>query len=289
MADNNKVCWNSEVSIVLGGEAGQGIQSIEYILGHVLRTAGYNVFSTSEFMSRIRGGCNTTQIRVSSKKVAAFTKRIDILVAFGNDVVAHLGDRVTNQTIILCEPAIMTRAQNPQVIEVPFSNIALEVGNKIYANTVAAGLLAGLFNIDLSLLQKFLTGYFSTKTSELIDKNLDAAQRGHIVGSQILQSGALCIDIPRDAGNDNELFMTGADSVGIGALPEVVTLWRPILCHHQQPCSRFSQNNRRNSALSSSRLRTKSQQSIWLLEPGTQEPGVLPQLPGADSRLWVKA
>ncbi|MCI5131596.1 MAG: hypothetical protein D3904_08740 [Candidatus Electrothrix sp. EH2] len=49
-----------EVSIVFSGAAGQGIQSIETILTKLLKRAGYHVFSTKEFMSRIRGGINST-------------------------------------------------------------------------------------------------------------------------------------------------------------------------------------------------------------------------------------
>ncbi|MBA7660129.1 hypothetical protein ES703_68128 [subsurface metagenome] len=44
------------VSIVLAGEAGQGIQTVEHILARVLKLSGYNVFSSKEYMSRIRGG-----------------------------------------------------------------------------------------------------------------------------------------------------------------------------------------------------------------------------------------
>jgi 2-oxoglutarate ferredoxin oxidoreductase subunit alpha len=45
-----------DISIVLCGEAGQGIQTIEYVLTHLLKLSGYNVFATKEYMSRIREG-----------------------------------------------------------------------------------------------------------------------------------------------------------------------------------------------------------------------------------------
>jgi 2-oxoglutarate ferredoxin oxidoreductase subunit alpha len=47
------------VSIVLAGEAGQGIQTVEYILTRVLKLSGYNVFASKEYMSRIRGAPTT--------------------------------------------------------------------------------------------------------------------------------------------------------------------------------------------------------------------------------------
>jgi 2-oxoglutarate ferredoxin oxidoreductase subunit alpha len=52
-----------DLSIVLAGEAGQGVNSIEVILIGIIKKAGYNVYATKEYMSRVRGGINTTQLR----------------------------------------------------------------------------------------------------------------------------------------------------------------------------------------------------------------------------------
>jgi hypothetical protein len=39
----------SEVSIVLCGQAGQGIQTVEFLLTRILKVAGYHVFATKEY------------------------------------------------------------------------------------------------------------------------------------------------------------------------------------------------------------------------------------------------
>jgi 2-oxoglutarate ferredoxin oxidoreductase subunit alpha len=52
-----------DLSIVICGQAGQGVQTLEESwLNHKL--TGYHVFAANEFMSRIRGGMNSTEIRV---------------------------------------------------------------------------------------------------------------------------------------------------------------------------------------------------------------------------------
>ena len=66
-----------DVSIVLCGEAGQGIQTVERFLTRVLKFDGFNVFATKEYMSRVRGGLNSTEIRVSSKNIKSFVSKID--------------------------------------------------------------------------------------------------------------------------------------------------------------------------------------------------------------------
>ena len=45
-----------DYSIKIGGEAGQGIQTIGDALGRVFARSGYHVFSNQDYESRIRGG-----------------------------------------------------------------------------------------------------------------------------------------------------------------------------------------------------------------------------------------
>ena len=66
MDENSTLQKKDDISIVLCGQAGQGIQTVEYLLTRIFKLAGYNVFATKEYMSRVRGGLNSTQLRVSS-------------------------------------------------------------------------------------------------------------------------------------------------------------------------------------------------------------------------------
>ena len=71
-----------DLSIVLCGEAGQGIQTVEQILTQVLKLSGFNVFATKEYMSRVRGGTNSTEIRISSHRISSFVLAIHIDTIF---------------------------------------------------------------------------------------------------------------------------------------------------------------------------------------------------------------
>ena len=65
MIDEN-VSKISEVSIVLSGAAGQGIQAVEHILTRVAKGSGFHIFATKEYMSRVRGG--NTQLPCASQR-----------------------------------------------------------------------------------------------------------------------------------------------------------------------------------------------------------------------------
>ena len=48
-------------------------------------------------MSRVRGGENSTEIRVSSKRVISYVHRIDILLALSEGAVDHLKNRINSK------------------------------------------------------------------------------------------------------------------------------------------------------------------------------------------------
>lgn len=206
-----------DASIVLCGAAGQGIQTVEHLATRILKQSGYHVFSCSEFMSRIRGGTNSTEIRVSSKPVDAFVNRIDILFVFDPSALGHLGDRVSADTVIIGEREMIGETDHT-IIEVAFADIASEIGNKIYANTVAAGVLAGVFGADMEAMEGFLRAFFGGRSKEIIDDNVQAAQRGYEIGQGIVEQDRLEIDIEPDAAATDWLIMNGSEAVGLGAL-----------------------------------------------------------------------
>lgn len=121
MKDNLISGFNKEVSIVLCGEAGQGIQTVEHILIQTLKLSGYHVFSTQEYMSRIRGGSNSTLVRVSSNRVSAPVDRIDLLIPFSPGAVSHIQKRISPMTVLLGEKKIYGKEyQGERAIDVPF-------------------------------------------------------------------------------------------------------------------------------------------------------------------------
>jgi 2-oxoglutarate/2-oxoacid ferredoxin oxidoreductase subunit alpha len=208
-----------EASIVLCGEAGQGIQTIEHLLTQILKLSGYHVFSTQEYMSRIRGGNNSTLIRVSSKRVSAPVDRIDLLIPFSKGAVKHVERRISGRTVILGEKkSFETEYQVAGAIDIPFSEVASKVGGAIYANTVAVGLVAGLFQVERTTLEHYLCRHFSGKEEDVVLKNIEAAQNGYTLGEDLLRKGVLRIEIQKNPRLRNEIIMDGVEAVALGAI-----------------------------------------------------------------------
>ncbi len=211
----------NDLSIVLCGQAGQGIQTVEYLLTRIFKLAGYNVFATKEYMSRIRGGTNSTETRISSGPVCASVSRIDILIPFNQGAVQHVEKRISPKTIILADKDTITDdfdQTRHKFIDVPFTKTASEIGNKIYSNVVAVGTIAGLFGLELQTVSKYVKKYFSAKSDDVVQKNLDAAKEGFNLGAGLVNSSKIKIDIRNDADVKNQILLSGTEAVALGAI-----------------------------------------------------------------------
>jgi 2-oxoglutarate ferredoxin oxidoreductase subunit alpha len=139
-----------DYTIKIGGEAGQGIQTIGETLGRVFSRAGHSVFTHQDYESRVRGGHNFFQIRFADTPVRASRERIDILVALDRESIGlHAGELAGKGQIIYDSAALKEKHDGPQYLDVPFTDLALRHGgNRIMANTVATGAVLGMLGMD---------------------------------------------------------------------------------------------------------------------------------------------
>jgi 2-oxoglutarate ferredoxin oxidoreductase subunit alpha len=206
-----------DISIVLCGEAGQGIQTVEKILISVLKLSGYFVFSAREFMSRIRGGSNSTEIRVSDKPVNSFVEEIDILIPLDSKAVDHVKWRISKDTIMIGKKEFI-EGKSKRIFEVPFIELAKETGNKLYANTVTVGLLSGMLGVDFSTVEDFIRGFFKRKNEEIVKGNIEAGKKGFEIGEKLIKENKVDFKIKKNEKIKSSLLLSGTELVSLGAI-----------------------------------------------------------------------
>jgi 2-oxoglutarate ferredoxin oxidoreductase subunit alpha len=211
--------FSGDISLVLGGAAGQGVQTVEALLVQVLKREGYNVFASKEYMSRIRGGSNSTEIRVTDRKSSAFVKRIDFLFAMDKDVISHLEKRISKETILLGErEKVCGRAEECHVIDVPFTRFANELDNPIYTSTVAVGVALGILRADEGVFENYLREHFARKGEEVVKKNIEAAQKGYAFGKHIAYHEGIEVRLSKSRAVEDEVLLDGTEALGLGVL-----------------------------------------------------------------------
>lgn len=202
-----------ECKILIGGEAGQGIQTISYILSKYFYRIGYYVYTVESYQSRIRGGHNFSLLRISDKPIFGINNSfIDILIALNTETIDIHSKNVKDEGHIICDEEMKTNNTSPNIFKAPLRKIALDVAKtKIVENTVVCGLLLGLTNGDKSEMEKIISEYFKP---EDVEKNINAMKAGYEYG---INSGKKCKDFPKRE-RYSRVFMSGGEAVGFGAI-----------------------------------------------------------------------
>ncbi|MBN1290564.1 MAG: 2-oxoacid:acceptor oxidoreductase subunit alpha [Candidatus Latescibacteria bacterium] len=219
MAESSK--YKNEVSIVIAGAAGQGIQTVEILLTKLLKLCGYNFFATKEYMSRVRGGNNSTEIRVAGTKVSAYVERIDLLFPLNKDALNHVKKRIMGSTRIIGEKSKLVDNSGEiadAIIDISFENLAKEIGGQIFSNIIVVGVISGLFRLDTETIESFMASYFARKGDEIVANNLKALRTGYEIGKKLTDEGTISIEIDTDISVKDDMVLNGAEAVGIGAI-----------------------------------------------------------------------
>ncbi|MEX1301461.1 MAG: 2-oxoacid:acceptor oxidoreductase subunit alpha [Desulfotignum sp.] len=173
-----------DVTVTIGGEAGQGIQTVGDIIARVCHKAGLYLLAINDFESRIRGGHSFMQIRISDQPVLAPHHKIDLLIALNADTCdLHKNEMGENGLVLLnaekddSKENLSETAHEKNVIPIAFSQMAKDAGGKIMTNTVAAGACLALLGASFSAFEKILEAIFAKK-EKILKNNITAGRSG---------------------------------------------------------------------------------------------------------------
>ncbi|MGD9335578.1 MAG: 2-oxoacid:acceptor oxidoreductase subunit alpha, partial [Desulfobacterales bacterium] len=161
-----------EISILIGGKAGDGIRQGGQTLARLLNRMGFRIFFYDDYPSLIRGGHNFSIIRASKKKILAHKETVDLIVALNQDAVEKHKHRLNPNGIILYD----SKKVEAQGVGIDFMGVVKEMeGTPIMRNTAALGALAKVLNIGWEMLERVITDTIEKK----VDLNLKIAQSAY--------------------------------------------------------------------------------------------------------------
>ncbi len=208
-----------EISIRVGGQAGDGIASVGEVLSRSLSRLGLSVFGLSAYQSVIRGGHVWFQARGSSSRIHSQGDDCDLLFALNKETAqVHLPSVNRGGTVVY----------DPEKFDLPDGELPagvrklavpmLTIGRKyttqsILQNAAGLGAAAFLAGIPLDGLQKTLTDSFGRKKGDIVDWNVRAAAEGHAYA----QANASPNDHAVGPAGPPKLLMTGNQAIALGA------------------------------------------------------------------------
>ncbi|HCE67642.1 MAG TPA: 2-oxoacid:acceptor oxidoreductase subunit alpha [Geobacter sp.] len=199
-----------EITLVISGEAGQGLQTIAHILARMFMNGGLHVLAVSEFMSRIRGGSNSVTLRAAHRSVRALNEHIDLCVLLDKKALQRLRGRCAADTILIGDPAIFVDEMG--MFPLPLKELSANIGGAIYNNSLVCGYITRLIGWELSHLEIALTRIFTD--CDLLAKNCAAARVGWEYG---VDSSGRC-SIPPCEVKPGRILLDGSQAVALGAV-----------------------------------------------------------------------
>ncbi|WP_321492349.1 2-oxoacid:acceptor oxidoreductase subunit alpha [uncultured Desulfobacter sp.] len=164
-----------DITILIGGAAGQGIQTIGALLAAACRKAGYFAMAVNDFESRVRGGHSFFQIRISNTPVYSPQEIVDLLIALDKNTWQIHQQSLGGKSVVLADEDFSTTGR---VVPVAFEQLAKESGSNLFVNTVAAAAGLRVLGAGFDMIKSIIKDHFSTLKPELVEKNLDAALKG---------------------------------------------------------------------------------------------------------------
>lgn len=204
-----------DYSIKIGGEAGQGIQTVGETLSRLFARAGYYVFTHQDYESRIRGGHNFYQIRISDKPITASRTPIDILVALDREsIIQHERELSPTGHVLYDSSYIKEKYEKANFLDVPLFDLAVKHGgSKIMANTVAVGAVVGMLGMKPEIMYELIKKTFKKKGSEVIEANLRASEAGY----NFAREKCLTCSFMVSGFESPKMLITGNEAIGAGA------------------------------------------------------------------------
>ncbi len=192
-----------DFSILIGGAAGQGLDTSARLLEFILKRCGYNVFTYRDYMSRVRGGHNFTQVRFSDKEINSFTDKVDIILALNEETLLLHKDRLKEEGIIICDEEI---SKEDGVLSFPFAKIMKQIKNPKVYNTIGLGVILKYFGIPLDIGEEVIKKLFKEKAAH---DNIIALKEGYSLTEEKYK-----IELKED----KKIIINGNHALALGAI-----------------------------------------------------------------------
>jgi 2-oxoglutarate ferredoxin oxidoreductase subunit alpha len=207
----------SSLSIKIGGEAGQGVQSVSAMLARIFQRLGLYVFACQDKESRIRGGHNFVHIAAGPRPVYAPSKHLDMLICLDRPSIELHSEEVGEKGLVLFDGGMAADAPGgAKFFGLRLGDIAKETaGNAIMSNSVAVGAALAWTGVQFEPLAAQLKSVFAEKGDDIVNKNIAAAKAGYDRASGQLENR---FDLQLPGEKPDSILIQGAHAIALGAI-----------------------------------------------------------------------
>ena len=201
---------HQELHLILGGEAGQGLDTVAGLLGKAVVRSGRHLLAAHHVMSRVRGGHNNFRIRIAAGAVQGPPDTFHLLAAMSQESVELHRSRLAEGAAVLVDAA-WEMADEPGLVAIPFADLA---SRPVFRNVALLGVIGAMLAMDDDILRTLVADNFEAKGEQIVASNLDVLA----AAMQWARDNAPAMPMPEAAGAEELLAMDGNQAIVLGAL-----------------------------------------------------------------------
>lgn len=192
-------------NLLIGGAAGQGIETTVVMLEKFLKKSGYFVYTIRDVMSRVRGGHNFSIVRFGNEEISSHSNVLDGIIALNEETISLHIDDLKDDGFILCDTSIKT--DDSRAISLDMNEMAKEIGNPRVSGSISIGVILKLFSENLDYSEEIMK---SSLREQYVKINLEAIEKGY----NLVQS-----KYPKLKGDfSNYMTISGNQALALGAV-----------------------------------------------------------------------
>lgn len=198
-----------EISILIGGKAGDGIKQTGNFIGRLLNRMGWRVFIYEDYPSLITGGHNFSVIRAGEEKVYSHRDKVDVVIALNKDAIEKHKNSFKKETIVIYDSDLIKEGEKDW-IGIPMTSIAKENNLPlIVRNTISLGAFAASVGIDFELVEEIIRKVLRKKTED----NIKVSRKGYDFAKKVGR-----IRIKKLEKKEPLPLLTGNEALSLGAV-----------------------------------------------------------------------
>ncbi|MEN6609475.1 MAG: 2-oxoacid:acceptor oxidoreductase subunit alpha [Methanoregulaceae archaeon] len=192
-----------ELSVLIGGKAGDGINSAGLLICQILGSLGYRVYMYYDYPSLIRGGHNFAVVRASEEPVGTHRDRVDVIIALNQETLDRHRDTMKPETVVIANRDLVKSEGTGIPVQ---AILAQEKAPPVMGNTCLVGAFAKAAGVRWEELEPVIRRHLLKGT----DLNLKVARRGYDLAPPGTLAGRY--------GRAPDPILTGNEAVGLGLL-----------------------------------------------------------------------
>jgi 2-oxoglutarate ferredoxin oxidoreductase subunit alpha len=192
-----------EISLLIGGKAGNGINQSGLLVARLFAQLGYFVSMYLDYPSLIRGGHNFSIVRAADHKIASYRDKVDYILALNQDTVNFHNQRLKQESHIIYD----SDAVKSEGLGLALTKLVKEEEAKpVMRNSCLIGAFAKSVGVEWEILEKVIR----KNTPYEADLNLKLALRGYQIAKEL--------DKIKPLQQEPLPVFTGNEAIGLGLI-----------------------------------------------------------------------